>query len=185
MDDLFCLRLSLKTRKLADDHVIGRRMNSMPNANSFSVLFVCLGNICRSPAGEGLLQHSIDALEPQNSIEIDSAGTIGFHTGKPADHRMRSAALNRGVQLLSQSRKITIKDLHSFDLVIAMDRENLADIQRMTPEPTAELKLLSDFLGDDWPSDVPDPYYGGDEGFEYVLDMIEAACPSIINSIFA
>jgi protein-tyrosine phosphatase len=148
-----------------------------------SVLFVCLGNICRSPAGEGLLQHSIDTRQLQGDIEIDSAGTIGYHTGKPADHRMRIAALNRGVELLSQSRKITVEDLHSFDLVIAMDRENLADIQRMTPEPTAELKLLSDFLGDNWPSDVPDPYYGGDEGFEYVLDMIEAACPSIIDSI--
>ena len=153
----------------------------MPNPTS--ILFVCLGNICRSPAAEGLLQHSIDAREEKGSIEIDSAGTIGYHTGKPADPRMRSAALNRGVQILSKSRKITAQDLHSFDLVIAMDRENLADIKRMTPEPTAKLRLLSDFLGDEWPTDVPDPYYGGDEGFEYVLDMIEAACPSIINSI--
>jgi len=159
------------------------RMNSVPNSNSCSILFVCLGNICRSPAGEGLLQHSVDALQLQDSIEIDSAGTIGYHTGKPADHRMRKAALNRGVELLSQSRKITIEDLHSFDLVIAMDRENLTDLRQMTSEPTAELRLLSDFLGDDWPFDVPDPYYGGDEGFEYVLDMIEAACPSIIDSI--
>ena len=159
------------------------KMNSVPNSNSCSILFVCLGNICRSPAGEGLLQHSIDTLQLQDSMEIDSAGTIGYHTGKPADHRMRKAALNRGVELLSQSRKITIEDLHSFDLVIAMDRENLADLRQMTSEPTAEIKLLSDFLGDDWPFDVPDPYYGGDEGFEYVLDMIEAACPSIIDSI--
>ncbi len=159
------------------------RINLVSRSDSCSILFVCLGNICRSPAGEGLLQHSVNALQLQDKIEIDSAGTIGYHAGKPADHRMRTAAHNRGVQLLSQSRKITVKDLHSFDLVIAMDRENLADIQRMTPEPTAELRLLSDFLGDDWPSDVPDPYYGGDEGFEYVLDMIEAACPAIIHSI--
>jgi protein-tyrosine phosphatase len=96
---------------------------------------------------------------------------------------MRNAALNRGIQLLSLSRKITVEDLHSFNLIIAMDRENLADIQRMAPNPTAKLNLLSDFLGDNWPSDVPDPYYGGDDGFEYVLDMIEAACPSIIDSI--
>ena len=159
------------------------RINLVSRSDSCSILFVCLGNICRSPAGEGLLQHSVNALQLQDKIEIDSAGTIGYHAGKPADHRMRTAAHNRGVQLLSQSRKITVKDLHSFDLLIAMDRENLADIQRMTPEPTAELRLLSDFLGDDWPSDVPDPYYGGDEGFEYVLDMIEAACPAIIHSI--
>ena len=159
------------------------RINLVPRSDSCSILFVCLGNICRSPAGEGLLQHSVNALQLQDKIEIDSAGTIGYHAGKPADHRMRTAAHNRGVQLLSQSRKITVKDLHSFDLVIAMDRENLADIQRMAPEPTAKLRLLSDFLGDDWPSDVPDPYYGGDEGFEYVLDMIDAACPAIIQSI--
>ncbi len=159
------------------------RINLVPRSDSCSILFVCLGNICRSPAGEGLLQHSVNALQLQDKIEIDSAGTIGYHAGKPADHRMRTAAHNRGVQLLSQSRKITAKDLHSFDLVIAMDRENLADIQRMAPDSTAELRLLSDFLGDDWPSDVPDPYYGGDEGFEYVLDMIEAACPAIIQSI--
>ncbi|MGI9497301.1 MAG: low molecular weight protein-tyrosine-phosphatase [Mariniblastus sp.] len=159
------------------------RINLVPRSDSCSILFVCLGNICRSPAGEGLLQHSVNALQLQDKIEIDSAGTIGYHAGKPADHRMRTAARNRGVQLLSQSRKITAKDLHSFDLVIAMDRENLADIQRMAPDSTAELRLLSDFLGDDWPSDVPDPYYGGDEGFEYVLDMIEAACPAIIQSI--
>ena len=151
--------------------------------NSCSVLFVCLGNICRSPAGEGLLQHSIDTYKLQGTIKIDSAGTIGYHSGKPADHRMRNAALNRGIQLLSLSRKITVEDLHSFNLIIAMDRENLADIQRMAPNPTAKLNLLSDFLGDNWPSDVPDPYYGGDDGFEYVLDMIEAACPSIIDSI--
>ena len=77
------------------------RMNSVPNSNSCSILFVCLGNICRSPAGEGLLQHSIDTLQLQDSMEIDSAGTIGYHTGKPADHRMRKAALNRGVEPVS------------------------------------------------------------------------------------
>ena len=157
-------------------------MNSVPNSNSCSILFVCLGNICRSPAGEGLLQHSVDALQLQDRIEIDSAGTIGYHTGKPADHRMRKAALNRGVELLSLSRKITIEDLHSFDLVIAMDRENLADIQRMTSKPTAELKLLSDFLGDNWPSDVPDPYYGGEDGFELMYRLIDTAVLGLVDS---
>ena len=96
---------------------------------------------------------------------------------------MQAAAERRGYELLSRSRKILADDLENFDLVIAMDRENVADIQRLSESPSATIKLLSDFLGDDWPSDVPDPYYGGDEGFEYVMDMIEAACPSIIESV--
>ena len=92
---------------------------------------------------------------------------------------MRQTAARRGYDLQSRSRKITPADLESFDLVIAMDRENLQDIQEVHPAPTASVKLLSEFLDDQWPSDVPDPYYGGDEGFEYVVDMIEAAVPKI------
>ena len=148
-----------------------------------SVLFVCLGNICRSPTGEGVLQHLLESRGLEDQIRVDSAGTIGYHDGAPADSRMQAAAERRGYELLSRSRKILADDLENFDLVIAMDRENLADIQRLSESPSATIKLLSDFLGDDWPSDVPDPYYGGDEGFEYVMDMIEAACPSIIESV--
>lgn len=150
-----------------------------------SILFVCLGNICRSPTGEGVLQSIVDQQGISEKISIDSAGTIGYHDGKPADSRMRAAAKNRGYELLSRSRKIIYSDLETFDLVIAMDRENLQDIQAIHPEPSATIKLLSSYLGDDWPSDVPDPYYGGEAGFEYVLDMIEAACPNIIAELEA
>lgn len=148
-----------------------------------SVLFVCLGNICRSPTGEGVMQHLVEERGLESQVEIDSAGTIGYHTGHGADDRMQAAAKKRGYDLTSRSRKITARDLETFDLVIAMDRENYQDIQHVHESPTATVKLLSDWLGDEWPSDVPDPYYGGAEGFEYVLDMIEAACPLILDEL--
>ena len=147
-----------------------------------SILFVCLGNICRSPTGEGVLQHLVQQRGLEEKVFIDSAGTIGYHEGNPADSRMRKHAAKRGFDLQSRSRKIVPEDLERFDLVIAMDRQNLADI--LSIEPTAgNVQLLSDFLDDAWPEDVPDPYYGGAAGFETVLDMIEAACPNILEEL--
>jgi len=148
-----------------------------------SILFVCLGNICRSPTGEGIFRSYILQQDRSQEIIVDSAGTIGYHQGKLADARMRQTATRRGYDLQSRSRKIVPDDLESFDLVIAMDRENLQDIQRMNSSPTASVKLLSHFLDDQWPTDVPDPYYGGDEGFEYVVDMIAAAVPKIYQHL--
>ncbi len=129
------------------------------------------------------MQHLIDTEGLTKNFHIESAGTIGHHTGHRADERMRAAAHKRGYQLLSHSRKITYRDLEKFDLVIAMDRENLSDIKQIHPSPTATIKLLSSYLAEDWPTDVPDPYYGGEAGFEYVMDMIEAACPKILHSL--
>ena len=156
--------------------------------NSKSVLFVCLGNICRSPTGEGIFvahvnQQQRDRPGQDVQIVVDSAGTIGYHQGNPADARMRQTASQRGYNLESRSRKITLTDLDDFDLIIAMDRENLQDIKSLRSESTASIMLLSDFLDDQWPTDVPDPYYGGDEGFEYVVDMIEAAVPKIYQHL--
>ena len=145
------------------------------------VLFVCLGNICRSPTGEGVLQHLVDEQNLSFQYKIDSAGTAGYHIGAQADSRMREHAAKRGYDLQSRARKLTKSDLEQFDLVIAMDRENYQNIVAIHPKPTAEIKMLSDFLGGEWPHDVPDPYYGGADGFEYVLDMIEAACPKIVE----
>jgi protein-tyrosine phosphatase len=152
-------------------------------APSKSVLFVCLGNICRSPTGEAVLLSVLEELELSDVIQVDSAGTIGHHAGNPADARMMETARRRGFDLQSRSRKIIYSDLETFDVVIAMDRENLADIKHIHPAPAADIKLLSDYLDDSWPSDVPDPYYGGAAGFEYVLDMIEAACPRIVSEL--
>ena len=144
-----------------------------------SILFVCLGNICRSPTGEAVMQHFLQQQEAEDQLRVDSAGTIGYHTGNPADSRMQAAGEKRGYSFHSRSRKITPEDLETFDIVIAMDRDNFRDIQDVHPAPVAEVKLLSDFLDDSWPLDVPDPYYGGDQGFETVLDMIEAAVEPI------
>lgn len=148
-----------------------------------SVLFVCLGNICRSPAGEGVLLHMLAHSDRSDQIEVDSAGTMGYHIGNPADARMRAAAAKRKIKLPSRARQVSKADLERFDLVIAMDRENLADLQRLHAAPKARVCLFSEFLDDSWPTDVPDPYYGGDDGFEYVLDMMQEGCPKIIDAL--
>ena len=148
-----------------------------------SILFVCLGNICRSPTGEGIFRSYIQQRGNEQDFTVDSAGTIGYHQGNPADARMKQTAARRGYDLHSRSRKITPADLESFELVIAMDRENLQDINEVHPAPTASVKLLSYFLDDQWPTDVPDPHYGGEEGFEYVVDMIAAAVPKIYQHL--
>ena len=147
-----------------------------------SILFVCLGNICRSPTGEGVLQNLVEERGLDSKVTIDSAGTIGYHEGNPADRRMRDHASKRGYDLTSRSRKIVVDDLDRFDLVIAMDRQNHSDIMEIDPAAT-NVKLMSDFLDDSWPVDVPDPYYGGADGFETVLDMIEAACPAVLEHL--
>ena len=116
----------------------------------------------------------------EDQIQVDSAGTAGYHIGKKADGRMRDAASRRDLDLTSRSRKLTPADLDCFDWVIAMDRENLSDIHQLHDSPTAQIKLLSEYLDDQWPTDVPDPYYGGEDGFETVLDMLQAACPLIL-----
>ncbi|MDB4724521.1 low molecular weight phosphotyrosine protein phosphatase [bacterium] len=154
------------------------------------ILFVCMGNICRSPTGEGVFRQMLENQKMSNRFEVDSAGTIGFHSGKSADHRMQKAASEKGYRLESRSRQVRAEDFEAFDLVIAMDRDNLADLiavgasrfgkQDLIP---SKIKLLSDFLGPQWPTDVPDPYYGGDEGFDYVLEMVEAACPAILQEL--
>jgi protein-tyrosine phosphatase len=148
-----------------------------------SVLMVCMGNICRSPAGEGVLQSLIAARPDIDWIDIDSAGTIGFHAGREADARMRVAAGKRNITLHSRARQVQVDDLHRFSLVLAMDRDNLADLQRLVPNPTAEVRLFSDFLDESWPTDVPDPYYGGEAGFDYVLDMLQAGCPRVLERL--
>ncbi len=151
-----------------------------------SVLFVCMGNICRSPTGEGVFRHYVHQQGLNGSIRIDSAGTIGFHTGNRADPRMRAAASQRGYELTSLARQVTPTDLETFDLVVAMDRANYNDLGALHASPRARLVMLGAFLpehGHDDAPDVPDPYYGGPDGFEEVLDMIEAACPALLAAL--
>lgn len=152
---------------------------------TYRVLFVCLGNICRSPAAEAVFRHTV--RRQGLAVDVDSAGTLDIHAGNLPDPRMRAAGARRGYDLTSIARGVTPQDLQPgvFDWVIAMDRENLANLLRLAPPqpPPAEpprIVLLSEFLDVSWPRDVPDPYYGGAEGFERVLDMLEAAMPKLL-----
>lgn len=149
-----------------------------------SVLFVCMGNICRSPAAEGVFRHYVEQRGAMEDFYIDSAGTIDYHSGKPADPRMRAAASGRGYTLTSTSRQVIPEDLDEFDLIVAMDRDNLWYLEEFAGGPQARIRLLGSFLpeyrGEPGQAlGVPDPYYGGAQGFEDVLDMLERACPGI------
>lgn len=149
-----------------------------------SVLFVCMGNICRSPAAEAVMEKL--SQDSELDIQIDSAGTEGYHQGERADSRMRAAASARGLEMASRARKVTPNDLKlgTFSLVIAMDHANLQRLRSISGgDLESHVRLFSDFLDDRWPEEVPDPYYGGDDGFETVLDMLEAGCPSILSEL--
>jgi protein-tyrosine phosphatase len=147
------------------------------------LLFVCLGNICRSPAAEAVMVKMAEARGIP--LEVDSAGTIAEHAGNRPDRRIRAAGEARGYQFLTVARQVTRDDLKagSFDLVIAMDRENLADLRRLAGCSSAHIRLFGEFLGEPTVRDVPDPYYGGAAGFETVLDMLEAGCPRILDAL--
>ena len=149
------------------------------------ILFVCLGNICRSPAAEGVFEYLVRECGQENSIEIDSAGTYGGHAGAKPDHRMRQAAAKRGYDLTSRSRQVTTEDFHRFDMILAMDRENYMALQRMAPDEQSKRKVhyLTEFGSPGTLDYVPDPYYGGADGFELVLDMLEDCCKGLLDRI--
>lgn len=149
------------------------------------VLFVCMGNICRSPAGEGVFRHYVAEQGLQDRVEIDSAGTIGYHAGEPPDSRMTRAARRRGYRLDGQARQFTRRDFDSFDLIVAMDRANRRDILALDPSGRhhGKVHLMCDFHPNPKTSDVPDPYYGGAERFEEVLDLIEQSCPALLKRL--
>jgi len=152
-----------------------------------SVLFVCMGNICRSPTGEGVMKRLVAARGVADRVLVDSAGTISYHAGERPDRRMRAAAERRGYTLDSRARQLRREDLARFDMLIAMDESNHADILALDPAGGHQHKvfLLSEFLAAEagWPRDVPDPYYGGSDGFDRVLEMIEAACAPILERL--
>ena len=151
----------------------------------YSVLFVCMGNICRSPTGEGVLKHMLEGEDLADCVLVDSAGTIAYHTGEPADARMRKFASRRGYQLDSIARQTTAKDLEEFDLILTMDRKNIENVRQMDPDGTFhdKVKNFCDYCEAHADKEVPDPYYGGDEGFEHVLDLIEDGCKQLVAEI--
>jgi len=158
-------------------------MNDIKHSIPQRLLVVCLGNICRSPAAEGILRLAIDRSGYRDTIEVESAGTASLHCGRPADPRMKLAAGQRGYHLEGTARQLVHEDLRKFDLILAMDRDNLRAIHQLGDVTPGRARLFSDFLGPDWPRDVPDPYYGGETGFEYVLDMLEAGAPAVIGHL--
>ena len=152
------------------------------------VLFVCMGNICRSPTAEAVLRNYVSATDLVDGIEIDSAGTGGWHAGDPPDERAQAEAMRRGISMTSRARQVHVGDLDHFDLVLAMDEANLTDLLDLatTPEQRRKIKRLREFDPDaDGDLDVPDPYYGGASGFADVFDIVDAACRGLVDDLAA
>ncbi len=148
------------------------------------ILFVCLGNICRSPMAEGVFNHLIKEKGLESQFVVDSAGLHDYHEGELADSRMRKHAANRGYQLTHRSRPVVPEDFENFDMLIGMDNQNIRGLQRMakTPEHQAKIFKMTDYLQNMEASEVPDPYYGGAAGFEYVIDLLEDACEGLVRA---
>jgi protein-tyrosine phosphatase len=146
------------------------------------ILFVCLGNICRSPTAEAVLRALAAREAPELNLEVDSAGTAGYHVGEPPDPRTRRAAARRGYDLAPlRARILEPVDFDRFDLILAMDRENLSVLRRRAPAAAHErLRLFLEFAPHADSEDVPDPYYGGPNGFEEVLDLVETAARGLL-----
>jgi len=149
------------------------------------VLFVCLGNICRSPTAEAVFRAVAAREAPDLNIEIDSAGTAGYHIGEPPDARSQEAARRRGYDLSAlRARIVAAEDFEQFDFILAMDRENLDELQRRAPVSARErIRLFLEFAADGGVEEVPDPYYGGPNGFEEVLDLVEAASRGFLQHL--
>jgi protein-tyrosine phosphatase len=150
-----------------------------------SILFVCLGNICRSPMAEGVFSRILEREHATERFEIDSAGLIGYHQGKLPDSRMRFFAEKRGYLLTHRSRQFKRTDFDRFDLIIGMDDQNIAGLKQlaMTLEEDAKIHRMTDFCIKIQATHVPDPYYGGDQGFENVIDLLEDTCEGLFKEL--
>ena len=149
------------------------------------ILFVCLGNICRSPTAEVVFRDIAAREAPELTLQIDSAGTAAYHVGQAPDPRTRAAALRRGYDLSPlRARVVEPPDFEEFDLILAMDGENLSDLKRRAPHNARErVRLFLEFAPELSTNDVPDPYYGGENGFEEVLDLVEAASRGLLRHV--
>ncbi|MGD0490885.1 MAG: low molecular weight protein-tyrosine-phosphatase [Steroidobacteraceae bacterium] len=155
------------------------------SAPSRKLLVVCLGNICRSPTAEGVLRHLLAEESTDLRIEVDSAGTGDYHLGEPPDLRSQRAAKRRGIDLSGLSaRQVRRQDFDEFDLILAMDRRNLADLEAMRPAGSrAEVRLFLEYAGEPGISEVPDPYFGDAGDFDRVLDLVTAASRRLIERL--
>lgn len=149
------------------------------------LLFVCLGNICRSPAAETIMQDKIKAKNLSEHFYCDSAGTGNYHVGGLADARMREAAEKRGYLIKSRARQIQHQDLKEFDYVVVMDKSNFNNVCALTQDENLKSKvvMMLNYNSLDDCLEVPDPYFGGDEGFQYVLNLLENACENLLNKL--
>jgi protein-tyrosine phosphatase len=151
------------------------------------ILFVCMGNICRSPTAEGVFRSLVQERAPHLALEIDSAGTHDYHVGEPPDSRAIAAAARRGIDLRGlRARQVGDVDFERFDLILAMDRLNYVTLLDRAPEASHQrIRLFMQYAGDTSVEDVPDPYYGGPLGFEQVLDLAEEAAAGLLNHVVA
>lgn len=149
------------------------------------ILFVCLGNICRSPSAENIMNHLIQQRQLADQITCDSAGTSSYHIGSSPDRRMTLAAKSYGIELKGQGRQLRAEDLEQFDWILAMDRQNQRDILALdlAQQQGHKVRLMCDFCRTHPDSEVPDPYYGGAEGFNYVIELLMDACEGLLDTI--
>lgn len=159
-------------------------IESLHGSGKIRVLFVCLGNICRSPAAEGVLADIVDRAGQSHRWTIDSAGTGNYHTGDLPDHRMRIHARRRGFELTHHARQVRESDFDNFDIIIPMDGSNERNLRLLAPTPEAERKIIpmAEFVDKAMRYDhIPDPYYEGAEGFELVLDLLQDGCSHLFE----
>lgn len=157
----------------------------MKKKEKVSVLFICMGNICRSPTAEGVFRHLVQKEGLDHWIQTDSAGTHSYHVGNEPDHRAQQTALSRGIDLSDlRARKAISDDFNQFDYLLAMDNDNYQILEQICPEGLeSKLKLFLDFTNEFTETEVPDPYYGGDKGFEHVFDLVESASRGLLDDI--
>ena len=153
----------------------------------YKLLFVCLGNICRSPSAENIMNHLIAESGLSEQIVCDSAGTSAYHIGSPPDRRMNSAAKRKGIELVGRARKFQALNFERFDLILAMDRSNYQDIIYCDGEGKYQdkIKMMCSFASNHEDSEVPDPYYGGEDGFSYVIDLLFDSCAGLLDYVVA
>jgi protein-tyrosine phosphatase len=155
-------------------------------ANHYKICFVCLGNICRSPTAEGIFQHLINDRGLEDFFEVDSAGTSAYHIGESANSKSQRTAKRHGITLHSKARQFKSFDLDYFDLILAMDNENLKNVRRMANgNHTHKIGRMRDFDPTPGDSQVPDPYYGGPEGFENVFQIVKRSCEQLLDELEA
>jgi len=153
---------------------------------SYKLLFVCLGNICRSPSAENIMNYLVEQARVSDKILCDSAGTSNYHIGSAPDRRMSQAAVKKlGIKLQGQARQIQPSDLQEFDLILAMDLDNYHNILAIDPSGQYhhKIRLMCDFCGSYNLKEVPDPYYGGSDGFDHVIDLLTDACTGLLKYV--